>query len=349
MKVFCYFVEPALYTIDLAINIYDKANIDYCFIKSHTLAKSRLKSNKICLDHLSIIGRFRYLLINYRRNDFIIVNGYNNYVFIFTFMCNLFSIKKKFIAIESDTQLSSPKNLLKRFVKWLYLSFIFRSKYILGFAGGSNSHKQLFKHYGMKEERVFLMPMMVDNSRFYHIKNMSIDKFTFLFVGRLVKHKNVENLIKQFNRNFCNQSAVLKIIGSGNQESYLRRTYSSDTVLFLGEIFDDDLVSEFKGASCFVCPSIFEPWGLVVNEALSSGLPVIATEKVGSTYDLVKDKNTGMIAVNMDDFGSKMLELYKNTGLLTQYSANASELMRNYWNYDLYNRCLHEALKKVEG
>ena len=37
------------------------------------------------------------------------------------------------------------------------------------------------------------------------------------------------------------------------------------------------LINEFHNASCFVLPSLFEPWGLVVNEALSSGLPVIAT------------------------------------------------------------------------
>ena len=40
MKVFCYFVEPALYTLDLAKNIYVKNNIDYGFINSSTLVKS---------------------------------------------------------------------------------------------------------------------------------------------------------------------------------------------------------------------------------------------------------------------------------------------------------------------
>ena len=46
MRVFCYFVEPALYTLDLASNIYDKNEIDYCFINSNTLVKSDLKTNK---------------------------------------------------------------------------------------------------------------------------------------------------------------------------------------------------------------------------------------------------------------------------------------------------------------
>ena len=49
MKVFCYFVEPASYTLDLSKNIYDKNEIDYCFIKSNTLVHSSDKSEKVFL------------------------------------------------------------------------------------------------------------------------------------------------------------------------------------------------------------------------------------------------------------------------------------------------------------
>ena len=91
---------------------------------------------------------------------------------------------------------------------------IFRNKYILGFAGGSKSHKELFRYYGMLEERVFLMPMMVDNTKFYCDTQVFSKPFTFLYVGRIIKHKNVEALIQQFNANFHNKNAILKIVGS---------------------------------------------------------------------------------------------------------------------------------------
>ena len=348
MKVFCYFVEPASYTLDLASNIYDKSKIDYCFIKSNTLVKSDRRSKKIFLDNLSFMLKLNFLISTYRNNDLIIVNGYNNYPFIMTLILNVFSFNKIYIATESDTQLSLPKNLLKCFIKWLYLAIIFRSKYVLGFAGGSKTHKDLFRHYGMKENRIFLMPMMVDNSKFQEEVKTFPDLFSFLYVGRLVECKNVESLIKQFNNNFSDKSAILKIIGSGEEEEYLKKKYSSDKVVFLGKIFNDDLIYEFKNASCFVCPSKFEPWGLVVNEALSSGLPVITTEEVGASYDLLKGKKTGRITSTMDEFGSKMLELYNDSDLLIQLSKNASDLMKNNWNYDLYNKCLKDAIKKVE-
>ena len=348
MKIFYYFVEPASYALDLASNVYDKNEIDYCFIKSNTLVISDSKSNKDFLDKKSWILRFRYVLNCFKNNDFIIINGYNNYPFILTFIFNLFSVKKRYIATESDTQLSIPNSPLKRFIKWLYLTIVFQNKYVLGFAGGSNSHKDLFRHYRMEEERIFLMPMMVDNSRFTAEKNNSHYPFTFLFVGRLVSHKNVEHLIQQFNIVFSDKDAILNIIGDGDQGKYLIDKYTSEKVIFKGKKFNQELVAEYLNASCFVCPSLFEPWGLVVNEALSAGLPVIASKEVGACFDLIKGKETGFIADDMQEFGQMMLTLFNDAELLKRYSKNASDLMKNNWNYDLYDNCLNKAIKKVE-
>ena len=348
MRIFCYFVEPASYTLDLATNVYDRKNINYAFIKSVSLAEALPTSSKVFLNKLSWISRVIFVINTFRNNDLIILNGYNNYPFILTFILKLFSFNKKYIASESDTQLSIPKNPLKRLLKWTYLSIIFRNKYILGFAGGSQSHKELFRYYGMLESRIFLMPMMVDNAKFYCDNKVYPKLFTFLYVGRLIKHKNVEQLIQQFYINFSDKDAVLKIVGGGEQGEYLIDKYASEKVIFRGKKFNQELISEYLRASCFVCPSLFEPWGLVVNEALSAGLPVIVSKDVGAYFDLIKDKETGFIAEDMQDFGQMMLTLFNDAELLKRYSKNASDFMKNNWNYDLYNNCLNKAIKKVE-
>ena len=347
MKAFCYFVEPAAYTLDLASNVYEINNINYCFIKSTSLVKADETLNNISLDDKSFLGRMRFILDIFKNNDFIIINGYNNYPFILTFIFNLFTSKKKYIATESDTQLNIPNNLIKRLFKFCFLSFVFKNKYVLGFAGGSKSHKDLFRCYGMSEERIFLMPMMVNNDKFFQEKKQFPNIFTFLYVGRLVKHKNVDGLINQFNRNFSNKNAILKIIGSGEEELYLKHKYESDQVIFLGKQYNDYLINEYKSASCFVCPSLFEPWGLVVNEALSAGLPVIATKEVGATADLIAGKGTGFIVDDMNDIGNKMVQLFKDPELLRKYSNNASDLMQSHWNYNLYKNNLQEVLKSI--
>ncbi|MDG1934064.1 MAG: glycosyltransferase family 4 protein [Flavobacteriales bacterium] len=347
MKTFAYFVEPALYSIDLSVNIYDKMNIGYCFIKDNTYSKSSFNKNLVYLSTFSFFSRILFILKQHKLNDNLIINGYNNLPFIISFLANLFFLKKVNIAIESDTQYQIPKNYLKRFVKYLYLSIIFRNKNIFGFAGGSNSHMLLFKKYGMNTERIFLMPLMVNNSRFFTKKKVFPKIFTFLYVGRLIKRKNVESLINVFNKKFSENKVVLKIIGSGREESSLRNKYSSSKVIFLGPLFENELIKEYHSASCFVIPSLFEPWGLVVNEALSASLPVISLENIGANFDLIKSKNTGEIASDMNTFGDIMVKFLIDKKILTEYSNNAKYTMQNIWNYNYYQSCLIKALKKI--
>jgi len=63
---------------------------------------------------------------------------------------------------------------------------------------------------------------------------------------------------------------------------------------------------------------------------------------------LIKNKETGLIAENMDDFGNKMGQIFNNEELLRKYSNNARELMQNYWNYELYSKAQDEVIIKVQ-
>ena len=203
MRVFCYFVEPASYTIDLIVNVHLKQGIEYAFInnKSEAMTKVSLSSSTF-LSHFSLIQKIKFIRSRRKEYDFVIINGYNNYVFVLTFLFNIFSVNKKYIATESDTQLKIPNNIIKRIIKYIYLNIIFRNKYVLGFAGGTYTHKDLFIHYGMKEERIFMIPMMVNNKKYYHENKIFPDKFTFLFVGRLLDTKNVDVLCERFLSSF---------------------------------------------------------------------------------------------------------------------------------------------------
>tara|TARA_B110001469_G_scaffold58324_1_gene56038 strand:- start:867 stop:1919 length:1053 start_codon:yes stop_codon:yes gene_type:complete len=341
VKVYGFFTEPASYTLDLIDNVYDIMSIDYCFLNSHSKAYASFKRKKyVFLDKMRIVDRIKHLLYVRRKYDIIIFNSYDTLSFFFILLINVFSITKKYIAIESDTQLLMPKNYLKRSLKYLYLSFVFQNNHVFGLAGGNYSHKDLFRYYGMKEDRIFLMPMMVDNSKFYVEKKIFPKPFTFLFVGRLVSCKNIEHLIQQFNIIFSDKDAVLKIVGDGRQGEYLIDKYTSEKVIFKGKKFNKELITEYLSASCFVFPSLFEPWGLVVNEALSAGIPVIARKEVGACLDLINGKQTGFIAEDMPDFGQMMLTLFNDSELLYNYSKNASYLMKNNWNYKKYKLCM---------
>ena len=341
MKVFSFFTEPASYTLDLIDNVYDTMSIDYCFLNSQSNAYISFKGKKyVFLDKIGILDRIRHLLYVRRKYDIIIFNSYDTLSFFFILLINIFSITKKYIAIESDTQLLMPKNYLKRLLKYFYLSFVFQNNHVFGLAGGNYSHKDLFRHYGMKEDRIFLMPMMVDNSKFYVDKKIFPKPFTFLFVGRLLDTKNVDKLCQQFISLFSNKEAKIIIVGDGDNLVKYKKSYSIDNIVFVGSVYNDELIKIYNNASVFTFPSSLDAWGLVVNEALSAGLPVIARKEVGACSDLIEGKETGFIVDDMHGFGQMMLTLFNNSELLNNYSKNASDLMKNNWNYNLYKQCM---------
>ena len=348
MKVFSFFTEPASYTLDLVDNVYDTMSIDYCFLNSISKAKTKSKVRKnIFMDKLSFVDRIRYLIHVRRSYDIIIFNSYNTLSFLFIFLINVFTIKKRYIAIESDTQLLIPKNYLKRFLKYFYLSLVFQNKQVFGLAGGNYSHKDLFRYYGMKEGSIFLMPMMVDNSKFYVEKKKFPKSFTFLFVGRILDTKNVDKLCQQFISHFSNKKAKIIIVGDGEKLENYKKIYSKKNIIFKGSIFNEELIDIYNNATVFTFPSSLDAWGLVVNEALSAGLPVIARKEVGACFDLISGKQTGFIAEDMNDFGKMMLTLFNDSELLKNYSKNARDLMKNTWNYKLYEQCMMKFIDKL--
>jgi len=349
MKIFTYFVEPAIYSLDLIKNVYDVKGIKYCFIKNFSEAKSDSEiAENLFLSNSSYFFQIKFIYRIWKGNSLIIINGYNNFPFLITFVLNLIFSDKKFIAIESDTPLRIPENRLKIFVKKLYLNFIFKSEFVLGFAGGNYSHKDLFRYYGMGENRIFLMPMLVDNSRFNKNEIKENIPFRFLFVGRFIKTKNIDKLVQLFIKNFSGLNAELIIAGGGDLFEQYNSEFRYPNVNFLGKVFGDDLIDLYHSSTVFVFPSTFEAWGLVVNEAMSAGLPVILRKEVGSANDLILNNATGMIASAFDEFAEHMLTLYHNKEMLLKYSENSQEFMKEKWNYDLYNKCLNDAIKKVD-
>jgi glycosyltransferase involved in cell wall biosynthesis len=112
----------------------------------------------------------------------------------------------------------------------------------------------------------------------------------YLYVGRLVDVKNVSLLIEEFNRN----GKPLTIVGKGELESKLK-AMAKPNITFMGFVENESLGDVYKSHDVFVLASHREPWGLVVEEALYWGLPVIVSDRVGSSIDMVQDLGTGEI------------------------------------------------------
>lgn len=348
-RVFAILQEPASYTVDRNKAVYDQLGIEYCYIDSKSEAISNI-SNVTGLSGLSK-NELKCKLIEILRNyDIIIFNGYTGRIFKYLFILNHKYQRK--IGIDSDTQLRIPTNPVKRLLKWTWLSMVFKNKNYYGLAGGSGSHKELFRHYGMSERRICLMPMVVNNDRFMNINIKSeSDCFRFLYVGRIISVKNIPTMLDAFVKSFNNRNNVqLRVVGKGDMLQDLKNKYKSyPNIVFTGAKYSDELTEEYHNASAFILPSSYEPWGLVVNEAMAAGLPVIVSDQVGAAHDLVEGHNTGFIFPYQDSnrLSEQMKTLVEDKKLYKEYSRNAANRMTGYWNYDLYTKCLKDFIEKA--
>jgi glycosyltransferase involved in cell wall biosynthesis len=112
-------------------------------------------------------------------------------------------------------------------------------------------------------------------------------------VGRLIERKGVHVLLDAFQEL---EQGELWIAGDGPIRSELEKAgRGNQRVRFLGHVEEQALHQLYSEADVLVVPSWYEPWGLVVNEALAHGIPVIATDQVGAADDLIEPAANGFV------------------------------------------------------
>jgi glycosyltransferase involved in cell wall biosynthesis len=134
-------------------------------------------------------------------------------------------------------------------------------------------------------------------------------KYTFLYLSRIIPRKGLDILLKAFSLLRGERSDVfLLIAGDGPFRIFcenLTKSLQIPDVSFIGPVNQNSVIDYYQQADVFVLPSYYhegleEPWGLVINEAMSMNLPVITTTAVGAAYDIVIDDYNGFIAHEND-------------------------------------------------
>lgn len=355
MKIHVVFIEPANYTQDLIENVYTKIGISYSFINSNSEANNKtISSNEVYLfDRNSFFKNIRYLWRISHQNHLIIINGYNHIEFIISWIFSFFS--KNFIGIESDTPYR-PKMGIKGILKRIYLETIFANRRILGLPGGEFSHKDLFLNYGMPDNRIFFLPMVVNNAKFYKEigSELSLNEaLKFIFVGRLIPEKNLSMLVKSFKAVLkLGRKVNLDIIGEGICRKELEELIGNTSgIHLLGKKMGVELLEGYHDAHIMVLPSCSETWGLVINEALSAGLPVLCSSAVGAAKDLIINPGTGWVFEDNNELEltEMLINIIDHPEQIRKVAETGQEFILNHWNYDLYVRNLNLIINYAEA
>lgn len=171
---------------------------------------------------------------------------------------------------------------------------------------GGRAHVSYLRQLGFPASRIVGCYDVVDNEMFrVGAEQFRLDPGTapapspyFLYVGRLAEEKNVVGLLNSWTQ-YRKQggSWPLVLCGDGPERATLEataaRTAYGAQVHFPGLKTSRELLPFYAHAGCFVLPSTREPWGLVVNEAMAAGLPVLASNRCGCAVDLVQEGESG--------------------------------------------------------
>lgn len=174
-------------------------------------------------------------------------------------------------------------NIKSVFLRWCCHGFL---------VSGKRAYDHFSRRLKINEAKIRIGYSVVDNDHFSNSKIKHSRRV--LCVARFAPEKNLETLVRSFsNSKLLSNGWKLLIVGGGP----LKKTLEDLSIGKPVEVTDwfpyKDLPGAYHNSSVFVLPSLFEPWGLVVNEAMAASLPLILSDNVGCLPDLLRDGSNG--------------------------------------------------------
>lgn len=270
------------------------------------------------------------------------------------------------LMLRAETSLGCVRGgKLRRLVHRLVLSRKFRD--VAGFLAVGTLNAELYRSYGVDAERIFSTPYAVDNAFFQERcraagprraqlrAELSIpaSRPIVLFCAKLIDVKDPATLIRTVGRLAANEGPkpTLLLAGDGPLRAQLEALagqYAPGVVNFLGFRNQTELPALYDLCDVFVLPSKFEPWGLVVNEVMNAGKPVIVSDQVGCGPDLVKPGENGDVfrVGDVEDLCARLRPWLSETALRKSGGERSLEII-NRWSFEEDLAGLQAALRFV--
>lgn len=236
--------------------------------------------------------------------------------------------KRSIISLHSVY--SFPKHGLYRdFVRLLLVN----SDYVLCLSKKSNDE---IKRLGVSENKTSVFTYWIDLEHFKFTpaakKTLGwINKYTVIFVGRLIEEKGIRELIESVT--LWNNKIELIIIGSGPMESFiLEKIKKIDSIKFIGKIDQKDLPVYYSAADCSIIPSTSEEgFGRVIIESLACGTPVIASNK-GATQEAMDETVGKFIKVSPTNIKEAVEDFYKHPNKVKELSKRTRQFVKRRYS-----------------
>jgi glycosyltransferase involved in cell wall biosynthesis len=247
------------------------------------------------------------------RYDAVLVYGWGDLSAWLAIMAARFAHRPCIITGDSNGLYEKELPWLKARVKKAVLTRLFRRVQAFLVTGPFN--RMFYENYGVRADKLFFAPLAVDNGYFMRKAELARPRkdeirarygipphiLLLLFVGKLVSRKrplDIVFVLKELQHAFPSLGAAW--VGDGELRPQLEAEIARQGVeraYLLGFKNQNELPDLYAMADVFALPSWHEPMGLVANEAMASGLPVIASNRTGvwGAGGLVRDGETGFV------------------------------------------------------
>jgi glycosyltransferase involved in cell wall biosynthesis len=267
------------------------------------------------LIHIDNISEYTTLMLETLIDDYHIFSGINAYLKISIYFNKLYKLNSSRVLcfLERPGSLDNGIKKFLRELKYRYFSFKYKNiKYLLTPGG----EKYLLK-VGFNKEKV--IPFSYFGPDNYISSTTQNELFTFIYVGSLIKRKNISLILESF-KEIKNFQFSFNIVGTGPEVNNLKNKvyeYKIKNVSFLGNQNHKDVMNYIEKSDCLILPSLHDGWGYVVNEALSTGCSVICSDTCGVSSMVNKFESLFIFKSNNADSLLKQFNNILEHGSLT--------------------------------
>ncbi len=216
----------------------------------------------------------------------------------FLFVIVLLNIFRVNFLIYSEAPVPTKK---RSFIKEIFLNFFIKpsAKLLIirakGFLAVSIFAVEYFKSLGVKADKIYRFGYFRNVKKSFR-NQLNTKIIQLIFVGQLIERKGITTLLEAMKIVAkSKQSFHLTIIGTGELELFLKEFINinqlQNIVTLLGVINSENITDYIEKADLLILPSVFDGWGLVVNEALQSRVPVLVSDQCGAKELVIQNKN----------------------------------------------------------
>lgn len=234
---------------------------------------------------------FNWHLPNLRDVDVVVLNGYQN----FTAQFLLWIYASRVPCIFWGEKIVASSGGIKGKLQTVLAQALQRCRAIAAIGSrAQQDYQQRFPNHP-----VFNIPYYCNLSDFQSTVQRPRHPITILFCGQMIERKGVDALLQAFDRLIQSGiSARLLLVGREAELPQMMQSIPAETQRFIeyaGFRDPEYLPQFFEQADLFVLPSRYDGWGVVVNQAIGAGLPIICSDAVGAAVDLVEPGVNGAI------------------------------------------------------